>query len=106
MNPIYPDSARFSDRYEAGKPVLVWTEMVADLETPVAAYLKLADGEDFSFLLESVEDGDIGGRYSIIGLQPDLLFRVENGQPQVIAAQPWRLMILTLWTPHRLTRFA
>ena len=57
--------------------------MVADLETPVAAYLKLADGEDFSFLLESVEDGDIGGRYSIIGLQPDLLFRVENGQPQI-----------------------
>ena len=83
MNPIYPDSARFSDLYEVGKPVLVWTEMVADLETPVAAYLKLADGEDFSFLLESVEDGDIGGRYSIIGLQPDLLFRVENGQPQV-----------------------
>ena len=83
MNPSYPDSAKFTELYDAGRPVLVWTEMVADLETPVAAYLKLADGEDFSFLLESVEDGDIGGRYSIIGLQPDLLFRVENGQPQV-----------------------
>jgi len=83
MNPTYPDSAEFADMYNAGQPVLVWTELVADLETPVAAYLKLAEGEPFSFLLESVEDGDIRGRYSIIGLQPDLLFRVENGQPQV-----------------------
>jgi anthranilate synthase component 1 len=78
-----PDRAAFVAAYADGTPQLVWTELIADLETPVAAYLKLSGGEDFSFLLESVEDGDIRGRYSMIGLAPDLLFRVSDGQPEI-----------------------
>ena len=54
---------------------MVWTTLVADLETPVSAMLKLADGQPNSFLLESVEGGAIRGRYSFIGLMPDLIWR-------------------------------
>ena len=83
MTTVTPDRATFTAAYADGTAQLVWTELIADLETPVAAYLKLAGSEDFSFLLESVEDGDIRGRYSMIGLAPDLLFRVSNGQPEI-----------------------
>ncbi len=83
MTAATPDRAAFAAAYADGTPQLVWTELIADLETPVAAYLKLSGGEDFSFLLESVEDGDIRGRYSMIGLAPDLLFRVHDGQPEL-----------------------
>ena len=83
MSPLTPDRDSFCATYRAGTPQLVWSELIADLETPVAAFLKLTEGESFSFLLESVEDGDIRGRYSMIGLAPDLLFRVTDGQPEV-----------------------
>src|SRR6056300_593262 len=80
------DSGTFSEfekTYLAGTPQLVWSELIADLETPVAAYLKLSQDQPYSFLLESVEDGDIRGRYSMIGLSPDLLFRIRDGQPEI-----------------------
>ena len=48
-------------------------------ETPVATYLKLANSRPNSFLLESVTDGDVRGRYSMIGLDPDLIFRFKDG---------------------------
>jgi anthranilate synthase component 1 len=83
MSPSEIDFAEFEKTYAAGTPQLVWSELIADLETPVAAYLKLAEGQDYSFLLESVEDGDIRGRYSMIGLAPDLLFRVRDGKPEI-----------------------
>ena len=83
MSAATPDRDGFGAAYRAGTPQLVWSELIADMETPVAAFIKLTDGEPYSFLLESVEDGDIRGRYSIIGLAPDLLFRVEDGRPQL-----------------------
>jgi anthranilate synthase component 1 len=61
----------------------VWTKLVADLETPVSAMLKLADGQANSFLLESVEGGAIRGRYSIIGLKPDLVWRCRDDVAQI-----------------------
>ena len=59
--------------------VPVWTEIAADLETPVSAYLKLAD-ERPSFLLESVEHGERWGRYSFIGLDPFLVMTSRGGE--------------------------
>ena len=50
----FPDYAAFAEAYEQGRPSLVWTTLVADLETPVSAMMKLADGQPMSFLLESV----------------------------------------------------
>jgi len=73
-----PTSAAFAARYDASAPQVVWTRLVADLETPVSVYLKLAAGRPMSFLLESVEGGAARGRYSVIGLEPDLLWRAEG----------------------------
>jgi anthranilate synthase component I len=77
VEPSFPD---FSPRYQAGEPQLVFTRLVADLETPVAAMMKLAANRPYSFLLESVEGGAVRGRYSIIGLDPDLLWRAEGNR--------------------------
>ena len=73
-----PAYAAFAQTYEGGTAQVVWASIVADLETPVSAMLKLADGRSNSFLLESVEGGAARGRYSIIGLDPDLIWRCRG----------------------------
>lgn len=78
--PLSASFAAFREDYEAGRGRLLWTRGVADLETPVAAFLKLAHGKANSFLLESIEGGASRGRYSIIGLLPDLIWRCEGGR--------------------------
>ncbi|HUV32000.1 MAG TPA: anthranilate synthase component I, partial [Devosiaceae bacterium] len=75
--------ADFAARYDAGTAQLVWRRIVADLETPVGTLLKLSQGRRNSFLLESVQDGATRGRYSMIGVQPDLMFRVAAGKAEV-----------------------
>ncbi|MBC6439408.1 MAG: anthranilate synthase component I [Rhodospirillales bacterium] len=75
MSTYLPDPAVFEEIYGARRPQVVWTKLVADLETPVSAMLKLAAGQPNTFLLESVEGGAVRGRYSIIGLKPDLIWR-------------------------------
>lgn len=74
---------QFADQYDAGKSQIVWRRIVADLETPVGTYLKLAQDRQNTFLLESVQDGAIRGRYSIIGLEPDVIMRVEAGKASI-----------------------
>ena len=56
---------------------------VSDLETPVAAFLKLAHGQANSFLLESIEGGTARGRYSVIGMAPDLIWRCRGGTAEI-----------------------
>jgi anthranilate synthase component 1 len=80
---IEPSADAFAERYERGEPQVVWTRLVADLETPVSAYLKLVAGRPMSFLLESVEGGAVRGRYSIIGLEPDLVWRMIGGRAEI-----------------------
>jgi anthranilate synthase component 1 len=80
---VLPDEGAFGATYANGKPQLVWTTLVADLETPVSAYLKLARERFPSFLLESVEGGAVRGRYSIIGFDPDLIFRVNGDKAEI-----------------------
>ena len=96
---IEPAAAAFSARYAAGEPQVVWTTLVADLETPVSAFLKITavrgngspgkTASPMSFLLESVEGGEVRGRYSIIGLEPDVILRV-NGRRAEINRAPQR----------------
>jgi anthranilate synthase component I len=81
--PVSPEFGAFAKIYESGKPQLVWTKAVADLETPVSAYLKLADGRPNSFLLESVEGGAVRGRYSIIGFKPDVIWRCRRDKAEI-----------------------
>jgi anthranilate synthase component 1 len=76
---IQPSFEDFQDGYAAGKPQIVTTTLVGDLETPVSAFMKLADDRSHCFLLESVEGGATRGRYSMIGLDPDLIWRCDKG---------------------------
>ncbi|MGO9390401.1 anthranilate synthase component I [Rhodoblastus sp.] len=79
-----PEFDAFFARYEAGEPSLVSLALVADLETPVSAFLKLSSGREGDvFLLESVEGGAARGRYSMIGLDPDVIFRVQGGKAEI-----------------------
>ncbi|HZL58092.1 MAG TPA: anthranilate synthase component I [Stellaceae bacterium] len=80
---VSPDPAAFTAAYARRKPVLVWTTLVGDLETPVSAMLKLADRRPMSFLFESVEGGATRGRYSFIGLKPDLIWRCFGGRAEI-----------------------
>ena len=75
--------ADFAPGYEAGRAQLVYARLVADMETPVSAFLKLGDGKDNAFLLESVQGGETRGRYSIIGLKPDLIWRCRDGMAEI-----------------------
>jgi anthranilate synthase component 1 len=67
----------------AGKPALVWRKLIADTETPVGAALKLMVPGRGDFLLESVEGGEVRGRYSLLGLDPDLVFRAEGREAEI-----------------------
>ncbi len=67
----------------AGKPALVWRKLIADTETPVGAALKLMQPGRGDFLLESVEGGEVRGRYSLLGLDPDLVFRAEGSAAEI-----------------------
>jgi len=80
---VRPGFEDFEATYEDGRPQVVWTTLVADLETPVSAMLKLADGRPNSFLLESVEGGAVRGRYSFIGLKPDLIWRCFGNRTEI-----------------------
>jgi anthranilate synthase component 1 len=80
---IDPPATAFVRRYARGEPQIVWTTLVSDLETPVSAFLKIAGERPMSFLLESVEGGEVRGRYSIIGLDPDLVWRTVAGKAEV-----------------------
>jgi anthranilate synthase component 1 len=73
----------FAARYDAGASQIVFRRVVADLETPVGTYMKLADGRKDTFLLESVQDGSTKGRYSIIGLLPDVILKVVGGKASI-----------------------
>src|ERR1700751_1561506 len=80
---IEPQATAFAKRYARGEAQVVWTTLVSDLETPVSAFLKVADRRPMSFLLESVEGGALRGRYSIIGLDPDLVWRATARQAEI-----------------------
>lgn len=73
----------FRSRYDAGDVQVVWTRTIADLETPVSAMVKLASGRANSFLLESVEGGANRGRYSIIGFDPDVIWRASGERSEI-----------------------
>ena len=80
---IEPAAGAFAERYGRGEAQVVWVTLVADLETPVSAFLKIAGSRPMSFLLESVEGGAVRGRYSIIGLEPDLVWRARGDRAEV-----------------------
>ena len=75
---IAPAADAFASIYGEGRPQLVWSRIVADTETPGSAMLKLGLDGTGGFLLESVEGGAVRGRYSLLGLAPDLVWRANG----------------------------
>ena len=83
MAPAFAAFDNFSAKFNTGATQLVHRVLVADTQTPVSAFLKLADGQKNCFLLESVEGGEVRGRFSVIGLHPDLIWRCHNSQAEI-----------------------
>ncbi|MEY4636078.1 MAG: Anthranilate synthase component 1, partial [Acidobacteriota bacterium] len=73
----------FVDLAKRATFVPVCKELVADLLTPVSAFLKIAEHSDYAFLLESVEGGEHVGRYSFLGKDPFLILRGKNGETEI-----------------------
>ncbi len=80
---VEPSAAAFERAYETGAAQLVWTRVINDLETPVSAYLKIAHPRPYAFLFESVEGGAWRGRYSIVAMNPDLVWRCRGNRAEV-----------------------
>ena len=79
----FPDKEAFTAAYSKGKPQLVWSSFLADLETPVSAILKLKELSPYHLLFESVEGGETRARYSIIALDPDVIWRCVDGKAEI-----------------------
>ena len=73
----------FKELARRGTFVPVCKEIVADLFTPVSAFLKIAEHSDYAFLLESVEGGEHVGRYSFLGKDPFLILRARDGRTTI-----------------------
>jgi anthranilate synthase component 1 len=81
--PLFPDYESFRAGYEAGRNQVVWTRLAADLDTPVSVMLKLAGAGRNAFILESVTGGEVRGRYSIIGMNPDLIWDCRGTESRI-----------------------
>lgn len=75
---LTPDFDSFARAYEAGRNQVVYARLAADLDTPVSLMLKLSGGAKDAFMLESVTGGEVRGRYSIIGMKPDLIWQCHG----------------------------
>tara|TARA_R110000782_G_scaffold78293_3_gene155824 strand:+ start:10181 stop:11698 length:1518 start_codon:yes stop_codon:yes gene_type:complete len=77
------DTNRIRASLNEGRSALLWRKQIADTETPISAALKLMQPGRGDFLLESVEGGAVRGRYSLLGLDPDLMFRAQGDIAQI-----------------------
>ena len=75
----------FLAQYRAGKAALLWYRVLNDTQTPLATYAKLKAGQDYSYLLESVQGGENRGRYTIMGAEPDFLWRCRKNNAEINA---------------------
>ncbi|MCM1985044.1 anthranilate synthase component I [Lyngbya confervoides] len=98
---ISPDFSQFSQLAEQGNFIPVYREWIADLDTPVSAWLKVCAHEPYNFLLESVEGGETLGRYSLLGGDPLWVLESRgpkttqthrNGTVQVFSGNPFEIL--------------
>ena len=75
---LTPDFETFARAYESGHNQVVYARLAADLDTPVSLMLKLSGAAKDAFMLESVTGGEVRGRYSIIGMKPDLVWQCHG----------------------------
>jgi anthranilate synthase component I len=80
---LSPSFAEFEAGWTSGKNQIVWARLAADLDTPVSLMLKLGDARADTFMLESVTGGEVRGRYSIVGMKPDLVWQCHGTQSRI-----------------------
>ena len=80
---LQPSFAEFEAGWSQGRNQIVWTRLAADLDTPVSLMLKLGDARADPFMLESVTGGEVRGRYSIVGMKPDLVWQCHGTQSRI-----------------------
>ena len=80
---LTPEFTAFETAYTAGRNQIVFTRLAADLDTPVSLMLKLTGAQKDAFVLESVTGGEVRGRYSIIGMKPDLIWRCRGERSEI-----------------------
>ncbi|WP_417699298.1 anthranilate synthase component I [Pseudophaeobacter sp.] len=80
---LTPEFDSFARAYDAGENQVVYTRLAADLDTPVSLMLKLTGAQKDAFMLESVTGGEVRGRYSIIGMKPDLVWRSQGPRSEL-----------------------
>ncbi|MGC8204024.1 anthranilate synthase component I [Aliiroseovarius sp. PTFE2010] len=83
MADLTPGFDAFAKGYGAGENQIVYARLAADLDTPVSLMLKLAEARRDSFMLESVTGGEVRGRYSIVGMKPDLIWQCHGDQARI-----------------------
>ena len=113
MNNLYPQSyEEFLKLADEGTVVPVVKRVIADLLTPVAAYLKIERLSPYSFLLESVEGGEKVARYSFLGFDPEIIVRsrsgkvtIERGSEKEETAEPMLSVLRRLSGQHLPVRF-
>ena len=80
---LEPAYDAFASGFDAGQNQLVYTRLAADLDTPVSLMLKLTSAKADTFILESVTGGEVRGRYSIIGMKPDLVWECHGEKARI-----------------------
>jgi anthranilate synthase component 1 len=75
---LQPDFATFAAAWAEGRNQVVYARLAADLDTPVSLMMKLAEARTDTFLLESVTGGEVRGRYSVVGMKPDLIWQCHG----------------------------
>ena len=80
---IFPAHDDFQRGWAQGRNQLLTLRLAADLDTPVSLMLKLAEAGPMSFMLESVTGGELRGRYSFVGMKPDLVWECRDGQARI-----------------------
>nr|WP_309501789.1 anthranilate synthase component I [uncultured Roseovarius sp.] len=80
---LTPAFDAFAPRFDAGEAQVVYARLAADLDTPVSLMLKLTGAAPDAFMLESVTGGEVRGRYSIIGMKPDLVWKCHGTTSQI-----------------------
>ncbi|UWQ20409.1 anthranilate synthase component I [Jannaschia sp. W003] len=86
---IEPGFPAFEAIHAEGRNQVLWTRLPADLDTPVSLMMKLAEAQPHSFMLESVTGGEVRGRYSIVGMRPDLVWECRGAASRVNRAARW-----------------
>ena len=80
---LHPSFEAFERGWNAGQNQLVWARLAADLDTPVSLMLKLGEARTDTFMLESVTGGEVRGRYSVVGMKPDLIWQCHGKNSRI-----------------------